>query len=34
MYSQPVADALTTCVALVLSARLFRELKAMDTEKL
>jgi Na+-driven multidrug efflux pump len=27
MYSQPVADALTTCVALVLSARLFKQLK-------
>jgi putative MATE family efflux protein len=31
MYSQPVADALTTCVALALSARLFKQLKEADT---
>jgi hypothetical protein len=30
MYSQPVVDALTTCVALVLSARLFKQLSQMS----
>jgi hypothetical protein len=30
MYSQPVADGLTTCVALALSARLFRQLEGME----
>ena len=33
MYSQPVADGLTTCVALVLSARLFKTLKAANNGK-
>jgi putative MATE family efflux protein len=32
MYSQPVADGLTTCVALFLSVRLFRQLKVLDKE--
>jgi Na+-driven multidrug efflux pump len=30
MYSQPVADGLTTCVALVLSSRLFKQLTHPD----
>jgi putative MATE family efflux protein len=30
MYSQPVADALTTCAALVLSLRLFKQLNNLD----
>ena len=33
MYCQPVADGLTTCVALVLSARLFKQLKHIDMEE-
>jgi hypothetical protein len=31
MYSQPVADALTSCVAIALSARLFKQLKYVGT---
>jgi putative MATE family efflux protein len=31
MYSQPVADGLTTCIALLLSARLFKQLKQTGT---
>jgi putative MATE family efflux protein len=30
MYCQPVADGLTTCVALLLSVRLFKQLKVLD----
>ncbi|MDR2103804.1 MAG: MATE family efflux transporter [Treponema sp.] len=30
MYSQPVADAFTTLVAIILSIRLFKQLKALD----
>jgi putative MATE family efflux protein len=30
MYSQPVADWLTTCVALLLSVRLFKQLKILE----
>jgi Na+-driven multidrug efflux pump len=30
MYCQPVADGLTTCVALLLSVRLFNQLKVLD----
>jgi putative MATE family efflux protein len=33
MYCQPVADGLTTCVALVLSIRLFKQLKELDKEE-
>jgi putative MATE family efflux protein len=33
MYCQPVADGLTTCVALAMSARLFRQLKEIDKEE-
>jgi Na+-driven multidrug efflux pump len=34
MYCQPVADGLTTCVALAMSARLFRQLKEIDKEEI
>jgi hypothetical protein len=30
MYCQPVADGLTTCIALLLSVRLFKQLKVLD----
>jgi putative MATE family efflux protein len=33
MYCQPVADGLTTCVALVLSIRLFKQLNGFDKEE-
>ena len=33
MYCQPVADGLTTCVALALSARLFKQLKYVDIKE-
>ncbi|MDR2071492.1 MAG: MATE family efflux transporter [Treponema sp.] len=33
MYCQPVADGLTTCAALALSARLFKQLKELDKGK-